>query len=313
MINKFNEIQRVLAGAKSVLLVGHPKADGDCLGAFAAMADYLIHLGKKCAVAVSEEVPADFDFLPHLEKFFVAEGGFRKDNYDVILALDASNLERAGLTEFLEEEEGPVIINIDHHITNDGEGDVCLIKNVSSTCEIIYDFFRHINYDFDSKVATALLTGILTDTGMFAFINASSLTVKKAGELVARGANYNLITKRMFLSRQLPDLKLLGRLLNRIYFNEKTKILSLVLTKNDLAEEANTSSLASFLQQAKEPEIVMVLKENENGEIKVSLRSKRVDVASFAKKLGGGGHKLAAGFSVDGSLVERENGGWRIE
>lgn len=314
MINEFNKIQQALGKAENVLLVGHPKADGDCLGALSAMADYLIYLGKKCEIGVDEELGADFDFLSHLDKIFVAEGGFKKNNYDVILALDTSNLERAGLADFLQGTERPMIINIDHHITNNGEGDINVIKNASSTCEIIYDFFQQINFKYTKETATALLTGILTDTGLFSFDNTSGETIKKAAGLVSAGADFNLIKKRIFGSRQLPELKFLGKILARLQFNEKLNILFLVLTKEDLAEEgAETDALSNFLQQTKEAEITMVLKEEDDGIIKISLRSKSADVARLAKALGGGGHKKAAGFSVFGKLVKNEKGDWQVE
>jgi bifunctional oligoribonuclease and PAP phosphatase NrnA len=315
MINEFNKIQKALAQAENILLLGHPGPDGDCLGALSAFLAYLTFLNKKAVAVVDEEIKEDFDFLPQLEKFSVGLENLKAEDFDVIIMLDSTSLVRVGLTEKIKKENRPFIINIDHHhLSNTNEGDINLVKNVSATCELVYDYFRHVNFDFDFKTATALLTGILTDTGMFSFANTSSVTIKKAGELVARGANFGLITKRMFLSRALPELKSLGQLLNQMFFNEKTKILSVVLTPEDLAEkEAVFDSLANFLQQAKEPEIIMVVKEDNPGKIKVSLRSKKIDVAGFAKKLGGGGHRLAAGFGVDGRLVKNEKGGWQIE
>ncbi|MDD5290101.1 MAG: bifunctional oligoribonuclease/PAP phosphatase NrnA [Patescibacteria group bacterium] len=314
MINEFNKIQQALMKAESVLLVGHPRPDGDCLGALSAMADYLISLNKKYEIILDEELPNDFDFLAHTEKILVGMKNLKMEKYDTVLVLDAGDIKRTGIADFLQDTDHPLIIEIDHHVTNRGAGDINAIKNISSTCEVIYDFFQHVNFKYQKETATALLTGILTDTGLFAFANTSGETVKKAAALVARGADFNLIKKRMFNSQQLPELKFLGKFLSRLQFNEKLNILFLVLTKEDLAEEgAETDILSNFLQQNKEAEITMVLKEGDDGMIKVSWRSKKADVARLAKELGGGGHKKAAAFLVKGKLVKTEDGGWKIE
>ena len=151
MINDFNKIQQALAKAKNILLLGHPGPDGDCLGALSAFLAYLTFLNKKAVAVVDEEIGEEFDFLPQLDKFSADLESLKEKDFDIIIVLDSANLARGGLVEKFKETDRPVIINIDHHhLSNANEGDINLVKNVSATCELVYDFFRHVNFNFDS-------------------------------------------------------------------------------------------------------------------------------------------------------------------
>lgn len=316
MFKEFNKINTLIKNSERLLLLGHENPDGDCLGALSALMIYLKKQNKVFQAVFFEELNPAFDFLPNFKNFIVSPENFDPQAFDLLIALDASNFQRTGLgMEILINAGRPKIINIDHHATNDNFGDVNLINaRASSTCEILYNFFEYFKFPIDEPMATALLTGLQSDTGSFSYANTTSQALKIASQLIRAGGQINLINQRLFKNKNLASFQFLGSILNRLNFNEKLNILSLVLTAEDLVRaETNFEGLTNFLQKIKEPEIIMVLKEMADGEIKVSLRSKTVDVAAWAKKLGGGGHRRAAGFSVFGKLVKNEKGTWQVE
>jgi phosphoesterase RecJ-like protein len=314
MINEFNKIQKAVERAESVLLVGHPRPDGDCLGSMSALIDYLVFFGKNPIAVIDEEIKKDFNFLSNQNKFIVGFENIKIENYDTIFVLDSGDLKRTGILKFLNNNK-PFIIEIDHHHTNMGAGDINAIKNISSTCEIIYDFFKHIEFNFGKNTATSLILGIMTDTENFLNAATNSRAIEISSKLIRAGADFNFITKKMFVEKSAKKLKFLGAVLNMINFNKKYEILTATLTKEFLKMDGSEFSeiLPAFLQKAEEAKIVMVLKEGENGELRISMRSKKADVSALAKALGGGGHKSAAGFSMNGRLIRNENGGWQVE
>jgi phosphoesterase RecJ-like protein len=316
MLPEFSKINSLINNAERVLLLGHQNPDGDCLGAICALFFYLKKQGKFAQAVFNEELNTAYDYLPDFREIITTWENFNPLAFDLIIVLDASYFSRTGLDEkILSQPDRPAVLNLDHHASNDGFGDVSLVNSrASSTCEIIYDFFDYLNFPLTEPLATALLTGLQTDTGSFVYPNTTSHTLQIAAHLMRAGAQVNLINQRLFKNKNLANFKFLGQVLNQLHFNEKFNILSLVLTAEDLAApEADFDGLTNFLQQIKEPEIIMVLKEQTVGEIKVSLRSKTIDVAAWAKKFGGGGHRRAAGFLLAGQLIKNEKGSWQVE
>lgn len=296
------KILQALKKAKIILLVTHQRPDGDGVGSILGMAHWLEKLGKKYFCFCLDPINPYLQFLPKSEEI-KQDRSLWNNTFDLLLVLDSGDLKYAGIEESVKELKHDFqIINIDHHATNDHFGHLNLVDaTAAATCEIIYDLLdeaRAIN----PIIATCLLTGIITDTGCFSNLNTTHRVMHKAGRLLNKGANFRQITLNTLHHRPINILKLWGKALERL--EEKDGIVTTMITKKDLEEcQVNSETLegvANFLNilDPDQNKVIMVFSEKKDGQTKVSLRSahRLVDVAQFAKIMGGGGHSKAAGF-----------------
>ncbi|EKE15588.1 MAG: hypothetical protein ACD_11C00127G0001, partial [uncultured bacterium] len=188
----------------------------------------------------------------------------------------------------------------------------------SSVCEIIYDFFIFSKIDINRKMATYLMLGILSDTGNFQHSNTTTKVMEIASELMKKGASFSKIIESTFSNKKMSTLKLWSIAFEKAKINPKNGMIITVLTEQDIEQcDASTEDIgqvASILNTVPGTRFSLILSEREGGTIKGSLRSeeyKGVDVSEIAHKFGGGGHKLASGFTVKGKIVETETG-WKI-
>ncbi len=313
------QIHQELRKAQNILLISHKNPDGDTLSSACALMQYLRNEGKNhlafCATALNKNLA----FLPHLDYFTGDPAIFHTHLFDAIVVLDSGDLAYAGVAEHLQNlSYSPVLINIDHHPTNEHYGHFNLVlPEAASTTEVLYRFFKINNLEIDKYIATCLLTGIITDTSHFSNPATTASSLKIASELLRLGANLNLIRGWTFKNKSLAALKIWGRVLSRLYKNEKYDLAITVLTNEDLGEtdlpDEEIEGLANFLNNLGGAKAILLLKEKKDGLIRASLRTTHpdVDVSRLAKFFNGGGHAKAAGFSIAGKLVEK-NGGWEV-
>jgi phosphoesterase RecJ-like protein len=238
--------------------------------------------------------------------------------YELIIALDHSNINRTGLAEEIEK-SGKKLVAIDHHATSDRIGDlVFVLPDAAANCEILSEIIPQLGVKIDTNIATALLTGIVGDTGSFQHAGVSSHIMQVSSFLMEQGANLRAIMRAMYGGRSLPALRITGRALERVQANSATGAAVSIITQQDLEECGATlddlAGVVNLLNSIPETSFSFLLTEYEKGKIKGSLRSepeKQVDVAKIAAQFGGGGHKLASGFEVAGTLV-RDETGWKI-
>ena len=319
-MNKFSELKKVLEGKTSFALFAHEDPDGDAIGAILAFGKYLSDKKKEVKLISKDDLPAFFSFLnaDHL-----IERDFLAGDYDVFVLIDNGDLKRTGFADRIvrAKKKGKIIINIDHHIQNDiwKIADVNLaFPEYSSTCEIVYEILTEDNYFIDSKVATNLLAGIYYDTGGFQHSNTSQKVLRIVAELLQRGARLRKISNNVSQARSLAMLKLWGIALDRITVLDDYNLAYSVLTQQDIvlsgATEEEISGLVNLINTTAEAEASLLICETNNGKIKGSLRteSDKIDLAALAKILGGGGHKKAAGFLLDGKIVKNRDG-WEIK
>ncbi len=229
-------------------------------------------------------------------------------SYDLIFVLDSGDLDHIG--RFYEENtelffDVPVI-NIDHHSSNTGFGQVNLVDiTAASTTQIIYNLIQEIEWDefIDKDIATLLLTGIIVDTWSFQHTNTSPKALEIAANLIEKGAEQQEIINNIYKTKKLGTLKLWGRVLSKIKEDNIYKIVWSTITKQDLDEVGSSVEDADWIidelmVNAPGIDIVILLKESESGEFSVSLRSTNiaVDTLPIAQHFGGGGHKQASGF-----------------
>ncbi|MBI2038030.1 MAG: hypothetical protein HYT15_03855 [Candidatus Magasanikbacteria bacterium] len=183
----------------------------------------------------------------------------------------------------------------------------------ASTTEVVYSFFKVNSIRITPPMATSLLTGLITDTDNFTNSATSYTALTAAGELLRLGGNWNIINKSLLQNKSIHLLKLWGLVLSRLTKKPETDIAYTYLTKKDLiqhgAGDTDVEGISNFLNKLNDATISLFIKETDDGKIKGSFRTTHdtVDVAALAKKLGGGGHKKAAGFTVDGTIESTIN------
>lgn len=317
---KFIKLQAKLSRSQKVLLFAHLNPDVDSLGSVFAMNDYLKNGLKKETRMVS------IDKLDGLSSKLFPENQLKKDynlkKYDTVVVLDREDtFYKLKLDQEIEEKKLNIqIINVDHHPKEPISKAFNLVNpEASATCEIIYDFFKKINYQFSPEVAQYLLNGIFTDTGGFRHNNTTAKTLEIVSELMKKGGSVRKINQLVFENKSLNTLKLWSIALGRAELYKKTGMVVSFLTKEDLdkcgASKSDASGIAEILNTISGSKFSLILYESKPGLIKASLRSdehKGVDVSEIAKKFKGGGHKLASGFEIKGKLKEID-GEWMIE
>ncbi len=284
----------------------HFDPDGDSVGASIALASALASNGQKTVVVSRDPVPGMFEFLPGAREV-VALSGFHGD-FDTLVLVDQSDPGRSGLPA--QDVAGKTVINIDHHLSNSGFGHAYYVnRRASASCEMVYHILRDMGIALTTELATLLYTGILTDTGAFRYDNTTSACLRVASALVRAGARPAELARRIYETRTLPNLRLVGQALAGLELSDCGRVCWTVLTQQMLssagAQDDEGEGIVSYTRMVKGVEVGLIFKETRDGKTKVGLRSKEcVDVAAIASRHGGGGHARAAGFTFDGPARE---------
>ncbi len=317
---QFFKAMKAIDSARRVLLIAHPKPDGDTAGSVTAIGSYLDGRGAMSVLYCKDLPGAQYQFLPGAHRFTTdVDEVLTHQPYDVVIVCDAGDLGYAGVQEWLPTlEPKPTIINIDHHRTNTMFGDINIVaEGGAATTEVVATMFRSQGVQITRDIATCLLTGIITDTGAFTNAATSSTALVTAAELIRAGAPYRTLLKRVVANRSLASFRLLADVLDRLEIREPWGLGVTVMTLEDQArygvDEESTEGIANFLNSLSQARAILVLKQLPDNKIKGSLRTTRedVDVSALAKYFGGGGHKKAAGFTVGGTLVQGQ-GKWKV-
>ncbi|OGH88752.1 MAG: hypothetical protein A3J93_01520 [Candidatus Magasanikbacteria bacterium RIFOXYC2_FULL_42_28] len=301
------QIYSRLLSANKILIVSHQNPDGDTLGAGTGLLETLKNAGKSARLFCATPAPAKFNYLPHHDTITSDPSVFTDTDVDTVVVLDSGDLRYAGVHHHLYNHRAE-IINIDHHPTNENYGAYNLVRtDYSSTSEIIFHFLRFNGARLNHLSATALLTGIITDTDNFTNAATSARAMAVASELIATGANLNLINARTVQNKTVGSLRLWGLVLSRLVKHSDDLASTYVKNedwKNHDVPESEAEGIANFLNNLDSAKAALILKETPDGKIKGSFRTTRddTDVAAMAKRLGGGGHKKAAGFTVEGTV-----------
>lgn len=287
---------------------------------FAATRDFLITIdvnqikpdkifykveGNKLNIVVT---PKSGRYQP--EMVSLADGGYK---YDLIIVLDSTDPERLGISFEANPDlfyETPVI-NIDHHPGNDYFGTVNIVDlTATSTSEILVSLIEALGQKIDENIATALLTGITTDTGSFQNANTTPKALTVAAQLVAAGGRQQEIIKNIYKTRPLSTLKLWGMALSKMQLETEGRFVWSSLSKDDFATagaepDQSAGVIDELLKTASGVDFALLITEQANG-LHGSLRSvaKGVDVSAIANLFNGGGHTVAAAFQVEGKSLE---------
>jgi len=296
-------IDEVLSGVKTVGITGHERPDGDCVGSCMGMALYIKKNYPKIRVDVFlEKIPPEYLFIKDTDQVHT---DFETDvkSYDLFICLDSSKDRCAGAEKYFDAAKKTV--NIDHHMSNKGTGDILhIVPNASSACELVYDCIDHEKMDID--IAKALYTGMVTDTGVFKYNNTSPKTMNIAAELITYGFDFGSIIDHIFYEKTYIQNQILGRaLLESIMLMDGRCIVSVISKQVMEFYEADSNDMDGIVSQLLLTEGVdcsIFMYERAPLEYKVSLRSTgAVNVAAIAEVFGGGGHMRAAGCIVNGT------------
>ncbi|MEI7884785.1 MAG: bifunctional oligoribonuclease/PAP phosphatase NrnA [Clostridia bacterium] len=309
MNSSYSEILDYIKKNDNFLVVGHAMPDGDCMGSCLAFARILKQLRKKYYIVNKNPIPVYLEFLLNEQKLIMPELIPTDYLVNAIFYLDCGDVARSNIDFSCYKEA--VIINIDHHISNTGYGNLSLVqKNSSSTGEVIFELF-HKWIDFDCQTATALYTAIETDTGSFKYANASAQTMEIAAKLLKSGADKELIRKNIYNKRSLTGIQAISIALNSLQTDFEKGIAWLSISYEDKMkyglQDEDYEGIVYYANTIENIEVGVFFKENSPGNIKVSLRSNSTcDVNAFAQKFGGGGHLRAAGCNLAMSLLQAE-------
>lgn len=315
--SEFRNLHYVIRNAESVLLFAHTRPDPDAVGASIALREYIRSLGKKADIACFDRLPA---FAAELFPGVVFRNPDETaiESYDAIIASDSVDRGFQLLKDRFREDQ--VIALIDHHPGIRMTGDIVIIdQEVSSSCELVFRFFQSEGIAITPKVATPLLMGILGDTGNLQHSCTSLDTFAAVSTLIQKGAQLQKITTDVFANNKISTLQLWGKALSRARINEGNGMIYSAITEDDIRELGNPSTedlyiASTLLNAVQDARFSLLFYQLKPGLIRGSLRSephKNVDVSEIARTLGGGGHALAGGFEIPGTIVEMADG-WEV-
>lgn len=300
-------LDEIIKSSKKILLLSHMNPDGDTLGSMCALYSMIYKRFKiKADMNVVSNIPYNYKFLPNVN---LAERYFDKSLvYDLVITLDVAAIDRVMDSKILFD-KAKCTVNIDHHKTNPKFGDYQIIEPDASSCgEVLFNYFKENNWELTEDAAICLYTAIMTDTGNFRFENTSANTFRAAADLVEAGANPNYIYKKCYETKTKNFVMFQNYCVNKAVFLEDNKIAYTTIYKKDLekfsAGDDFTDGIAETLRAIDTTEVSFVVKEVDTKLTKVSMRSKKADVAKVCMEFGGGGHTFAAGCTIKANIKE---------
>lgn len=304
-----NEVSKAIKKYKNFLITVHTSPEGDALGAELGFYNLIRKLGKRGLIINEDKVPYGYEFICANKPIHLLKKYSQGIKFDCFVVLDCANLQRTGSVYKLNRNNKPVL-NIDHHISNRGFGDINWVDPEASSCsEMIFKLYKKLRQRIDKDSALALYTGIMTDTGSFRYSNTSSFTFRVASELLKSGINVPRVYRHTYENIPPGDIKLLLKLLPKIKFHCQGKVAGFEINKELLRGKKVSVDLANLLlnfgRAIKGVQVVVLFKDVLGGknQVRVNLRSQgRVDVNKIAALFKGGGHKAASGCTLTGNI-----------
>jgi phosphoesterase RecJ-like protein len=299
----------VLSGAKEVALACHVNPDTDALGSMLGLSILLRSRGANTVCSFANDpfvVPRWAEVLPGTDAL-VPPKEFPKEP-GIMATCDAASMDRLGSLAATAARASELIW-IDHHVSNEGLGTIPLIDpSASSTCEMVYRLVRAMGGELPDEAAMCLYAGVVTDTGRFQYASVSPDTLRLAAELREHPFDHTRLAQALYEDNATTYLKLLGVALHRITLAEQADLAWTYLTQADLADAgvhpSETDDLIDVVRTARETDVAAVMKQQHDGRFRVSLRSRGGhDVSKVASTFGGGGHRLASGYTSNHGLA----------
>ncbi len=299
----WDQMIEALKDADEIALACHVNPDGDALGALFGASLGLRQLGKKTWHSwpgAAKGVPNGYTFLPGSDDVTLPQD---IPEPSLFLAVDCGAGHRLGDLED-KARATTTLVNLDHHPGNDEFGTInVVVPSASSTAELVAGVLGDLGVNLDTDIATCLYTGIFTDTGSFQYGNSSPTTMRLAADLIEIGVDHTKVAQHVLEASPYGFLQLVGIVLGRAQMFPQERFIYSVVLRKDLeatgVEMQDTDKLIDLLRSTKDADIAGIFKEQLDGTFRASFRSKGpVSVGEIARARGGGGHELAAGFTV---------------
>ncbi len=288
--------------------------DGDTLGSMLAIK---FAFTKACPhiqridCVISGKMPDTYRFLPGIQEVLRMETATTLlSQYDMAISVDCGSADRLGLARPIFE-GAKVSVNIDHHVSNDRFGTLNVVEpTAAASAEVAFHIFKAMAIPLDASIATCLYTGIVTDTGGFKYSNTTVRVMETAASLIAAGADPEYIFKQLYEEQPLCQVMLHADAMLRTQFNADKTIGWTVVTRELLKQhgalDEHLDGMVETIRRVDTVLVAVVFKETEQGNTKISIRSDShdIDVAAVMGLFGGGGHKMAAGCTMEFSIAD---------
>jgi bifunctional oligoribonuclease and PAP phosphatase NrnA len=292
-----------IAKTGDLALACHVGPDGDALGSMLGLGIAARKAGKTVHASFGSPfvMPPNLAFLP--SDLLVPPGDFPAAP-DLMVVLDAGSADRLGELA-ANASKAAIVVVLDHHITNEGFGSISVVDaGAAATGELVFDLLGLLDWPITPDVANCLHTALVTDTGRFLYSNTTPRTLQIAAELVGAGADPTEIGRHVYEESPFGYLKVAAVALNRAELDVDARFVSTIVTQADLTaagiDWGDIDNLIDTLRLAKEADVATLAKVQADGQVRVSMRSRGgTDVGSLAVAMGGGGHRLAAGFTAE--------------
>ena len=306
MANEFTGVADFIQTHTSFVVTSHSRPDGVSLGSSIALGLALTQIGKKVSIVQSDRVPNDFLWLPGVE--LIERKKQVSDGADSAIILECNNVSRTGL-ESLETDH---VINIDHHTNTDFYGDLNWVDDsAAAVAEMVFKLIDFLGAEVTPEIATNLYVAIITDTGSFRFPNTTSRTFGVASRLVSMGAEPAAIARALYSEQPESRVRLLVTVLSTLEMKRKRQgsVAWIQLTEEMLSETGatrdQTEGLIDHVLAIQGVKVAVFYREEGPRTTRVSLRSSNgLDVAQIARKWDGGGHRNAAGLTIDKAMPD---------
>jgi phosphoesterase RecJ-like protein len=305
------EIAEIIMENDNFLVVTHVFPDGDAIGSLTAFHKLLKSLGKNSTMICNSDLPYQYKFLPGFNEIKAEDAlkGIGKKKH-ICIILDCGDGERTGLKLGVLRDKGFLIINIDHHRSNDLFGAVNMIDSEkSATSEMLYEFiYEHFRGKLDYDIAIGIYVGILTDTGKFQYSNTTANVHRITGDLLEYGIYPSEVYGHIYESDPFGRFQLIQIVFDRIKYVESLGLIYSYVLENDIGKLNipiyAQDGIIDLLRSAEGASITVLIKEIGRNSFKVSLRTSErdVDLSQIAADFGGGGHRSAAAYKDKGSL-----------
>ena len=303
MDNLFLELKNKIEQAESIIVFSHVSPDGDTLGSNLAISIMIEkYFGKKADSVYVGTLPSLYSYLPDFTRFKDVQAIDKNKKYDLAIAVDVASKDRMvyGSTIF---DNAKFRVNIDHHKTNNGYGDINIIDGDAACVGIIlYEIFKDWHFEITKDTARCIYTSLLTDTGGFKYENTTPETFMLAAELVRLGVSPAYEFRACYETKPQSMVQFQAYVVMNTLFYNNGKIAFSKITRSDMskfgATDDFTEGIVDVLRTSKNVEIAALLKETKEGYTKVSLRSKTADLTPIVTDFGGGGHTFAAGCTI---------------
>ncbi len=302
----YKQAQELFQNVDNILIGSHINPDGDAIGSMLALGEALENLGKNVTMFSQDSVPENLKFLAGSSKI---TSDIPKQIFDAVVLVDVASPDRVGKA-FVEAVGSAKLLLVDHHqIKAPANSICCLDESAASAGEVAYRLLKFMNISVSKTIAEAIYCTIVVDTGYFRYSSTNEHVFNLAAELTKQGVDPWYIAKNLEESYSVMRFKLLGMALDSIEVLANgefaTMVVSQEMIKKSGAKLEDSEEFANIPRSIASVQVSALFREMENNKVRISLRAKEnVDVAKIAAHFGGGGHQVAAGCTIEGTLTE---------